>query len=260
MRQWSSVLLLACGLCSCGASELPTEQPVVSQSPSNTSTAVAAKGPASSDPSTALPTAAPKPVMPTKCEKASGDLCVPPAKFVKQLCRDGWPTIALVMFAKGTPWTRGWLRGKVMAWNASGGGSDNTALEFEEEVVVLRHRTAASADGMLVSGATGGYDVLRFIGDCVTLAGGELGFRPARRPKNPRIIWEDIEHDMRTALRQDEQVNRAYVNRKKTCRGKYWGTVSDKCEQADKVLVKQIVRVVRQGGKLATPNRFPKGY
>ena len=43
------------------------------------------------------------------------------------------------MFGKGTPWTRGYLRREVEAWNASGGVSSNDSkLALDEEVVTLR--------------------------------------------------------------------------------------------------------------------------
>src|SRR6187551_2984635 len=72
--------------------------------------------------------------LPTKCHKGS-DPCVPPPKFVQGLCSDTFSAVALHMFAPSAPWSKAYLKGKVKAWNASGGVSDNEAwLEFDEEV------------------------------------------------------------------------------------------------------------------------------
>src|SRR5262249_46423860 len=63
--------------------------------------------------------AAPKPAddadkpftqVPTACEKTADKICLPPAAFIKRLCNGAFPDVALTMFAKGTPWTRGYLR------------------------------------------------------------------------------------------------------------------------------------------------------
>ena len=78
--------------------------------------------------------------LPTKCHKGS-DPCVPPPKFVQGLCSDTYTAVALHLFAPSAPWAKAYLKGKVKAWNASGGVSDNESwLEFDEEVVILKKR------------------------------------------------------------------------------------------------------------------------
>src|SRR5262245_26648168 len=61
--------------------------------------------------------------VPTKCA-GSGDVCTPDMGFVKKLCAGNYPGVALFMFAKDSPWTRGYLTRKTEAWNAAGGASD----------------------------------------------------------------------------------------------------------------------------------------
>ena len=108
--------------------------------------------------------------VPTSCANKSGGTCVPSKAFVQKLCAANFPGVALYLFANSSPWTRAYSRGKVKAWNASGGASDNSSfLEFDEEVLVLVERKA-DLGGMQVSGAGASYDALRWDGSCVTLS------------------------------------------------------------------------------------------
>ena len=61
--------------------------------------------------------------IPTKCDRKEGDVCLPHRGFVKKLCQGDYATLALSLFADGTPWTRAYLTHETDAWNASGGGS-----------------------------------------------------------------------------------------------------------------------------------------
>lgn len=114
-------------------------------------------------------------------------MCLPPVGFVKRLCQGNFPSIALSMFKKETPWTRGYMTRKTKAWNASGGAASSDELEFDEEVLVLRHRSD-DLGGMQVSGAGGGYDALRWNGSCVTLAKEEADPQePPQGEEHPRV-------------------------------------------------------------------------
>ena len=128
--------------------------------------------------------ATPSSGIPTECAKKGGSTCVPPKAFVQKLCgQSSYPGVALFMFANSSPWTRIYLRGKVKAWNASGGASDNSSfLEFDEEVLALAERKA-DMGGMQVSGAGGSYDALRWDGSCVTLQSEEVTMSKAPAPK-----------------------------------------------------------------------------
>jgi hypothetical protein len=127
---------LAVGLCAgCGGAKPPADAPESSEAEVST--------PADDEqaPADERDTEAEAPTpggLPNKCHKG-GDPCVPPPKFVEGLCSDTYAAVALHMFLPSAPWTKAYLKGKVKAWNASGGVSDNEAyLEFDDEVVLLK--------------------------------------------------------------------------------------------------------------------------
>lgn len=118
--------------------------------------------------------------IPTKCAKS--DPCVPPLAYVKKLCAKSYPSVALHFFRGGSPWTRGYLTRKTEAGNASGGISGEGFLEFDEEVIILQKRKSDTG-GMQVSGAMGGYYVLRWDGTCNDIAAEELTLNKPPQPK-----------------------------------------------------------------------------
>jgi hypothetical protein len=161
------------------------------------------------------------------------------------------------MFANSSPWTRIYLRGKVKAWNASGGASDNSSfLEFDEEVLALAERKA-DMGGMQVSGAGASYDALRWDGSCVTLSSEEVTLDKPPSPKSAKVEWRFIDDNVQEALRQNEKVNAAYLVRRKECGGASSGEVSMKCVKADQKLSDEIVTHLRGGGKLPQPTKTP---
>lgn len=194
--------------------------------------------------------------IPTECA-GSGELCVPPKAFVERLCRESSLGVALVLFRKGTPFTRGYLTRKTKAWNASGGASSSEEyLAFDEEVLVLADR-APPKGGVQISGM-GGYDALRWDGTCVTLAREELTTRLPPQAKYPPIPWKHLDNTQREALRADDKIDAAYQARRKECQGASMGTVSKKCEQADKLLSTRVIEFVRGGGDVGQPERLPE--
>ncbi|MBW2524210.1 MAG: hypothetical protein JRI23_08545 [Deltaproteobacteria bacterium] len=195
--------------------------------------------------------------LPTACADASAQYCTPTKSFAKRLCEGDFPTVALSMFSSNAPWTKAYLGRKTKAWSASGAGSSNEELPRDEEVVVLMHRGPPDLGGIQVSGASGGFEVLRWNGNCVTLQEGELLFDAPPRPKMARIVWKRIEMDTRDVLREDEKVNDAYIYHRKHCKGVSMGKVSLECVKADKKLGQAIADYVRGGGKLGTPNNRP---
>ncbi len=221
--------------------------------------------PAAPEPPAAAPTAEPvaAPVekapekLPAACADAAAKVCAPPAAFVKRLCAGFFPEVALAMHAKGTPWTRAWLRVKsVEAWNASGGVSSADKVVFDEELIVLTHREAATG-GMVVSGASGGYDVLRWDGSCATLSGDEVTFKPSPTPKAAKIPWKNLDDKLQAALLADPKIEKTYTERRKECKGATMGDVSLKCEKADDQLSADVVSFVRRGGALPPPSKLP---
>jgi hypothetical protein len=194
--------------------------------------------------------------LPKECAK-SGEPCVPPGKFVSVLCNGTYAEVTLHLFHQESPFTRGYLRGKTKAWNASGGASENDAmLDFDEEVVLLRERSAPQ--GMQVSGVTGGYDALRWDGSCVTLSNEEVTLDRPPSPKAAKIEWRYLGSQMQEALRKDEAINETYRARRKECKGVTTGTVSAKCVKLDDKLSEVVVDFVRGGGSLSEPEKMPE--
>jgi hypothetical protein len=155
------------------------------------------------------------------------------------------------------PWTHGYLTRKTRAWSASGAGSSGDEMPEGEEVVVLVRRGAGDLGGMQVSGVGGGFEALRWDGNCVTLHDGEMTTNAPAKPRNARLLWNTIEMDMRDALLADEKVSEVYSRHRKECKGVTMGDVSKKCETADRDLNAAITRYVREGGKLAEPVKKP---
>lgn len=221
--------------------------------------------PSAAPPSPPLPTAAPRsePVaraappqaraLPEECAAgAQAGLCLPPQDFVERLCADDFPSVALAMFRKGTPWTRRYLSRDVEAWNASGGKTASGKMVFDEEVLVLRYRDAG-AGGMVVNGQTGGYDVLRWDGSCASLSGDELTKRHPPKAKAAPIPWRVIEDHIQDALRRDERIAKLDEERRRECRG----ASADKCEKLERKLAVAIAERVRGGADVPVPARLP---
>ena len=81
-----------------------------------------------------------KPAIPRRCGRKKGE-CLPPSRWVKRLCEDVYPDVALHMFRPGTPWKRLYMLARAEAFNASGGVSlIGEKLEPGEEVIALRRR------------------------------------------------------------------------------------------------------------------------
>src|SRR5690606_5324193 len=138
----------------------------------------------------------------------------------------------------------GYATRKVKAWNASGGAtSGDEWVAFDEEVILLYARNA-NLGGMQVSGASGGYDALRWDGSCVTFSGEEVTTRRPPQAKNGRVEWRYLEGPIQEALREDDAVNEAYRLRRQECKGAFSGDVSKKCVQADEALVAAIIKAV----------------
>jgi hypothetical protein len=193
--------------------------------------------------------------IPTECAK-SGDVCTPDKAFVNRLCAGSYPSIALFMFGKSTPWTRGYLTRKTEAWNASGGASAGGFLEFDEEVLVLVTRKAGPGGIQVGSGV--GYDALRWNGTCVTLSGEELTLQKPPQPKTAKVEFRQLEEGTKEALRTDQGVNEAFLTRRKECQAATMGEVSLKCVKADTKLGEVIVEYVRGGGSVPAPQKLPE--
>ena len=249
-------LLVSLFAAACGGSKPPAESPA---SESSSAEAKSGDGQAESDgkasASQEKSSSESDAGVPKDCYKSSG-LCLPSPKFVKKLCNNKNPSMALYLFGNGSKWAHGFLTRKTEAWNASGGASSGGYLEFDEEVLILAERKADTG-GMQVSGAGGGYDALRWDGSCVTLSGEELTQNRPPAPKTPAIEWRFLDDNVQEALRKDDKVNAAYLERRKHCKGAVSGDVSDKCVKADKQLSESIVAFLRGGGAVPVPTTLP---
>ena len=237
----------------CGGAQSPkAEDPAASAAAEKP----AAAEPARSGSDAPKADAAPAPAtIPSECAK-SGRLCLPDQKFTKRMCNDGFPSIALYLFGNGLPFTRGYLTRKTQAWNAEGGASDNTFLEFDEEVMLLAER-GTDPNAMQVSGAGGGYMAMRWNGSCVTLAKEEVTLDKPPAPKFAKVEWRFLDDNVQVGLREDKTINGAVQARRKECKGAVSGDVSLTCVKADDKLSQSIVDYLRKGGKMPVPSKLP---
>ena len=243
------VAALVCSVAACGGA--PTAAPKTA--------AIASE----STPPPESPPAASKPgpgrsalTVPTGCVK-SGRFCLPDQKFSKRMCNDSSPSLALYLFGNGLGFTRGYLTRKTQAWNAAGGASDNSFLEFDEEVLLLVER-GGDASGMQVSGAGGGYEALRWNGSCVTLAKEEVTLDKPPTPKAAKVEWRFLDDNVQAALREDATIDGAVRKRRKECQGAVSGDVSLSCVKADDRLTQVVVEYLRKGGKVPVPSKLPE--
>lgn len=145
-----------------------------------------------------------------------------------------------------------YLTRKTEAVNASGGASLAGYLEFDEEVLILRHQ-GSDPNGIQVGAAGGTYDALRWDGSCVSLDGSELTEAVPPQPKHSRVEWRWLGETMRAALRRDETLSAVYRDRRNECKGANTGRVTKQCERLDAKFVAHIVEYVRKTSDLPLP-------
>src|SRR5580692_8501013 len=87
------------------------------------------------------------PGLPSECADAAAPVCTPPGDFVDRLCERPFQDVTLSLFARGTPFSRGYLRGKL------------DELSWDEEVLIVRYR-GPQKGGIIVGSNLGTYDVL----------------------------------------------------------------------------------------------------
>lgn len=195
-----------------------------------------------------------KKVLPWRCRKSKPP-CMPPPTFVKRLCQDVYPDVALHMFRPGTPWRRFYLLHTAEPFNASGGASLlGDKMRRGEEVIALKRRNPRT--GVQVSDIAG-WDVLRWNGACATIHDGEFSTEPPREPGHARVEWRSLALEVRLALEAEPDFQELYEARRRACKGISVGRVTAECEEYDKKLADEIVRKVRAGTKLPKPTKIP---
>jgi hypothetical protein len=184
--------------------------------------------------------------LPTECADPAAPVCTPPGDFVERLCVKPMQDVALSLFAKETPFTRLYLRGKL------------DELDFDEEVLALRIHEPQKG-GMVVGSGKGTYDVLRWDGTCSRGVEAEmLGRTRPARPRSAHVPWHRIGASLQdTLIASSDAVKRAHARRGKECQGAMSGDVSRSCEVADQALVDAIVDWVRTHGGLPPPTTLP---
>jgi hypothetical protein len=195
-----------------------------------------------------------KKVIPWRCRKSKPP-CMPPPTFVKRLCQDVYPDVALHMFKPGTPWRRFYMLHNAEPFNASGGASlMGDKMRRGEEVIALVRRNPRS--GVQVSDIAG-WDVLRWNGACATIHDGEFSTDPPRDIGHARVEWRSLGLEVRQAFEANASFEELYETRRKSCKGISVGRVTAECEENDKLMADEIVRRVRDGFELPTPAKIP---
>ena len=193
--------------------------------------------------------------LPRRCARGKHRECVPPPGWVKRLCDDVYPDVALHMFRPGTPWKRLYMLARADPFNASGGASLlGDKLERGEEVIALKRRSGS--EGVQV-GDTSGYDVLRWNGACATIHDGDFAEDEPSEVRHSKVEWRRLGLPLRNALEQQPDISAAQESRRKACKGQSIGIVSDTCEADDARFIDEIVRYVRAGAKLPPPAKLP---
>lgn len=197
------------------------------------------------------------PTLPTACE-AGTEPCSAPAKFVERLCHGKFSDLALVMFSKGTPWHRGYVKAeKVEPVNIYEGERSERWLEFGEEVLVLRTRGPGSHAGVQVSGPTD-VDVLRWDGTCATVRQEMLRPYPTNTTiLTARIVWKHLDTPIQDALLTNPVVAHASEKEKPACHGSTMKHPDAPCDKASQKLTDAITIALRGGLALPTPAKLP---
>jgi hypothetical protein len=198
-------------------------------------------------PNAAVPVAAP----PATGKAPEPAPCYPANDFVERLCRASFPSVALVMFQKGSPWRRGYLRGETKAWTTAPGGQENDRLAQDEEVLILQ--ADASAGGGVQYDAGASFYALRWDGFCVKLTQEELMETVPWAKKTPRLQFGWLDEAQQEALRKDAAINTAYLEQRKQCRGGHGDGAASRCEKLTQQLSDLVVAHVRNGGVLPDP-------
>lgn len=239
--------LVACGGSSSADSTTPTASPEDGTAGEPTADPTPAKtGEAKKEPAEVE--------VPTTCE-SKGDVCIPPMRFVKKLCQEVHPDLALAFFNKGTPFTRGYMKGGQDAFNGFGGVSSDVKLVFDEEVIYLS--TRENKTGIEVSGAGGQVDILRWDGSCATVPAADVTTKLPPKPKAAPIEWKLLSDEVQGALLADADIAKINKERRNECKGQTMGDVSKKCVKLVSDLQTVVVDKVRAGlGGIPAPTKL----
>ncbi len=254
MPRWPSPLLATVALASAacggaGASSTPARGPTAVEPA--ISTRATEHEPIEPAPEP-VPEQAPKATsvgVPTECADPTSAICTPPKEFTERLCRQAAPEVALVMFRKGAPWTRGYIRVNADAWYAGGGMSHPSRVEVGEEVLILANRTGGAGRVQIVG--SGSYDVFRWDGTCVSLMSDEVTTRRVGFPRTAIIPWRKLDPTVRDVLLRDKGI--AFRNGLGDRLCKVGESDKKPCRKHHEALTQLIADYVRKGGDVPAP-------
>ena len=191
------------------------------------------------------------PTLPSTC--ATRKECVPPKEFAEAACHGRYPSMAIAMFERHTPWQRLYLKAVTLdAVNAYGDRSTAAPMVFGEEVLVLRGVSQPSAGNLQISSSD--IDVLRWDGTCATAAR-EL-FSTTRMPNTVQatVEWRYLEDSFQQALLKSKYVAMTYERQRSACKG----LRDTACQRATEKLNEAIGVAIRGGIVLPTPTKLPR--
>jgi hypothetical protein len=194
------------------------------------------------------------PPVPTECTQ-QGDLCLVPREFAERLCAGKYQDLALYLFGKGQPWSRGYIRVEELDALNTYGGPVSGHLTYGEEVLIVGRRGGRGSKGVQVSGG-GGYQVLRWDGTCATLADHEIVKYQPRTPGGAPITWKYLAEATRESLLADEGIVKARESHREKCHGVRFGH-DRACDRASERLDDRIRVAVRSGLQVPVPERLP---
>lgn len=186
---------------------------------------------------------------------ANEQSCYPPSDYVERLCSSTYPSVALIMFSKDSPWRRGYLRGETKAWTTVPSAQQNDRLERDEEVLILQADASSGSGVQYDAGAS--FYALRWDGSCVKLTQEEMSEHVPWAKKTPLLQWSILDDAQQTALREDDKINVTYLEQRRQCRAGKGAKASQRCQQLAKTLSDLVVKYVRDGGALPDPEFRP---
>lgn len=182
--------------------------------------------------------------------------CVPPKEFVAAACRGRFPSMALAMFEKHTPWQRLYVRVETLdAVNAYGERSASVPLTFGEEVLVLRGLSQPKAGKLQISSSD--IDVLRWDGSCATVDRGNFSTTRMADLVLAPIRWRHLEESYQEALLHSKYVAIAHEKHRSVCKGARDATLTPECQKATQRLTEAIGVAVHGGLTLPIPKHLP---
>lgn len=184
--------------------------------------------------------------IPTEC--AGEGPCVPPVSFARELCKRNSSELAFVLFKKGTPWVRAYLRRDMQAWYAGARLASPADLRLDEEVIVIEDRASGAPSELSIG--PGSYDVLRWDGKCVSVMSDEVTLEKPPIVGVPEISWRRLDQETREILRSDPRVRLAQRLAQDRCRA---DSSSGRCAEATVALSRAIADYVRAGGEVPEP-------